>query len=349
MVANFGERLKCARKMAGFSMESLAEKTGKVITKQAISKYEKGQMNPGSDALLALSRALGVKPDYFFRSQKVILLELEFRRKSKLSRKEEESIKHRTLDFLERYLEIEGILGEKADFNNPLSSNSISSYADVERSARELRRKWKLGDAPISNLMELLEDKGIRIYEIETGENFHGISARSRDIPVIAVRSQDDLLRKRFTIAHELGHILLKFPERDDQQAGEKLCHTFSGALLLPEKIIKAELGERRSRIALWELKKLKGIYGISIQAIMVRANRLNIISDHTYRNFWITVNRQGWKACEPGEYRGKEHANRFDQLVYHAAAEDIITFSKAAELLNVPLSEFRRTVQIVS
>ena len=349
MSANFGERLKSARKMAGLSMEALARQAGKAVTKQAISKYEKGQMSPGSNVLIALSRALRVKPDYFFRSQDISLSELEFRKKSKLRRREEEIIKHRTLDFLERYLDIESILGEKMVFKNPISDNRVIDHAEVERAAKELRRKWELGYAPISNLMELLEDKGIRIYEIETGDDFHGISAWSGDIPVIAVRAQDDLLRKRFTIAHELGHILLRFPESNDQKRREKLCHTFAAALLLPEKVIKAELGKRRSRIALWELKKLKGIYGISIQAIMARAKELRIISDHTYRNFCITVNTQGWRTKEPGEYLGKEHANRFDQLVYHAAAEDVITYSKASELLNIPLSEFRRAVQIVS
>ena len=349
MLANFGERLKSARKMSGLSMEALSERAGQAVTKQAISKYEKGLMNPGSDALIAISRALGVKSDYFFRSHKTSLRELEFRKKSKLGHKEEESIKYRTLDFLERYLEIEDILSEKAIFRNPLSDTKKHNHKEVESAAMEVRRKWKLGEAPISNLMELLEDKGIRVYEIETGEYFHGISAWAGGTPVIAVRKQDDLLRKRFTISHELGHILLEFPEQNDQKAREKSCHTFAGAFLLPENVIRAELGKRRNKIALWELKKLKGVYGISIQAIMARANRLNIVSDHTYRNFCITVNTQGWKSEEPGEYFGKEYANRFDQLVYHAAAEEIITCSRAAELLNLSLSDFRRAFQLVS
>ena len=246
MLTNFGERLKSARRMSGLSMEALSKRAGQAVTKQAISKYEKGMMNPGSDALIALSRALGIKPDYFFRSQKVSLGKLEFRKKSKLSRKEEESIRYRTLDFLERYLEIEDILGEEAVFKNPISDTHVLSHEEVEKAAMELRRKWKLGEVPVSNLMELLEDKGIRIYEIQTGECFHGISACAGDIPVIAVREQDDLLRKRFTISHELGHILLKFPEKNDQKVREKLCHTFAGAFLLPENVIKAELGERR-------------------------------------------------------------------------------------------------------
>ena len=54
-------------------------------------------------------------------------------------------------------------------------------------------------------------------------------------------------------------------------------------------------------------------------------------------------VNVRGWKKNEPGIYKGREKASRFKQLVFRAAAEDIITFSKAAELLNRPLSDFRR------
>ena len=349
MPTHFGERLKSARKMSGLSMEALSVRAGRVVSKQAISKYEKGMMNPAGDALIALSRALGVKPDYFFRPREAGLGHIEFRKKSKLGRKEEESVKYRTLDFLERYFEIEDILGDKAIFKNPLSDAHVFNPGHVEKAALELRRRWNLGEAPISNLMELLEDKGIRIYEIETGEHFNGVSARANDVPVIAVRKQDDLLRRRFTIAHELGHILLEIHEKDEQSTREKLCHIFAGALLLPENVIKAELGDQRTKIALWELKKIKGIYGISIQAIMARASHLKIISDYTYRNFCITVNKQGWKKREPGEYSGKERANRFDQLVYHAAAEEIITFSRAAELLNMPLSRFRRALQLVS
>ncbi len=274
MLTNFGERLKNARKMAGLSMEALAKKAGDLISKQAIGKYEKGKMKPSGDVLMALSRALEVKPDYFFRFPSVQLSNLEFRKKSSLKVKEQERIKHKALDFLERYFEIEEILETRVAFKNPIPSESrqVLNLSDVESSAMMLRKKWDLGTAPVANLMELLEHKGVRIFEIETSDKFHGISAWADEIPVIAVRAEDDLVRKRFTIAHEIGHILLDFNPTEDPKTREKLCHEFAGAFLLPETIIKAELGEHRGRIALLELKKLKGIYGISIQAIMHRA-----------------------------------------------------------------------------
>jgi len=98
-----------------------------------------------------------------------------------------------------------------------------------------------------------------------------------------------------------------------------------------------------------WELKKLKGIYGISMQAIMARAHALGIIDDQSYERFNIIVNRNGWRTDEPGEYSGKERANRFKQLVLHAAAEQVISYSKGAELLGLTLGQFEREVHIVS
>jgi Zn-dependent peptidase ImmA (M78 family) len=81
----------------------------------------------------------------------------------------------------------------------------------------------------------------------------------------------------------------------------------------------------------------------------MARAHNLNIISNYSYREFCIILNKRDWKKEEPGTYEGKERPNRCKQLVYHAVAEEIINFSKGAELLNMMLSEFRRRVQIVS
>jgi len=346
MSASFGERLKSARKMAGLSLAGLAERTENVITRQAINKYEKGMMNPSSEVLLALSNALDVKPDYFFREPNVSQSDMEFRKKSKLSVKEFESIKHSTLDFLERYLEIEDILQDQAVFENPIPANlrKVTDFDGAELVAEQLRECWHVGEAPLFDLVELVEDHGIRIYEIKTSDQFDGISAWVGDTPVVAVNLNNDSVRQRFTIAHELGHILLEFEKDEDVKEQEKLCNFFAGAFLLPRSVIWAEMGsKRRSKIAVLELEKLKEIYGISIQAIMIRIHDLGIIGDSTYKRFWVMVSVKGWRKNEPGVYKGIEKASRFKQLVFRAAAEEIITFSKAAELLNKPLSDFRR------
>ncbi len=350
MINDFGVRLHSARKMAGMSMAALAEEAGAVVTKQAISKYEKGQIKPGSEVLLSLARALDIKVDYFFRSSKVTISGLEFRKKSKLRKKVEEQIKYQTIDFLQKYLELEGILNIPSGFDNPISDNKVRSYEDIERAAREIRENWKIGVGPIPHLIELLEDKGYKVFEVDNFEHFDGLSGfvSGMDIPVIAVYKGSDLVRKRFTVAHELAHLLLDFSEVEEKTT-EKLCHGFAGALLLPEKILRDGLGRQRHKITEWELKKLKGIFGISIQAIMARAAKLGIISENGYRSFCIYASKSGWRKEEPGKYEGKEVANRFKQLVYYAAAEQIISFSKAAGFLNKSVAEFDQEVHFVS
>ncbi len=350
MITQFGERLNSARKMAGMSMEALAEKAGSIVTKQAISKYEKGQIQPGSQVLLALARALGVKADYFFRASNVAIAGIEFRKHSRLGRKEEDRIKYRTIDFIQKYLEIEEILNNASAFKNPVANNIIKSHEDIERAAKEIRDKWQLGNGPIPHLIELLEDNGFKIYEVASDKYFDGLSGfvENMKIPVISIFKDADPVRKRFTIAHELGHLLLDFSEVNDLPS-EKLCHAFAGALLLPRDVMMNELGRHRSKITEWELKKLKGIYCMSMQAIMARAFHLGIISENTYRTFNIYVTKHGWRKSEPGTYEGGEKANRFKQLVLHAAAEQIISFNKASELLDMPLSDFEERIRIVS
>lgn len=346
---DFGARLKAARKMAGMSQQELADATENLITKQAISKYEKGKMLPASDILIAISKALGVKSGYFYRQSQVKLSKLEFRKKSKLSKSNENRVKYQTIDFLERYLEIENIMNHQIVFDNPLQNITVNNQADIEVASMRLREAWKLGNAPVSNLMELLEDKGVRIFEVELQEDFDGLSAWADGIPVITVNKNSDLVRKRLTIVHELAHLLMNFSDCDNKDL-ERLCHNFAGAFLVPKENMIEEIGQSRTKISFLELKKLKGVYGISIMALIVRAKNLGIIKDSAYKNFFIIASKNGWRSGknkEPGKYVGREYANRFRQLVSWAVAEEIITMSKGAELMYEGLSEFRKGFQI--
>jgi transcriptional regulator with XRE-family HTH domain len=104
----FAQRIATARKMAGLSMDELASLSG--LSKNAISRYENGVMQPGSTNLIKLSKALNVKIDYFFRKSGIELHDVAFRKKAKLGSKAIESIKHRVIDRVERYFELENIL-----------------------------------------------------------------------------------------------------------------------------------------------------------------------------------------------------------------------------------------------
>ena len=94
----FGARLKNARVINGMSMDDLCTQMNNLVSKQTISKYESGKMLPNSTNLIALANALNVKPDYLLRPFTVSLDKIEFRKKSKMGMKEENSIKERIRD-----------------------------------------------------------------------------------------------------------------------------------------------------------------------------------------------------------------------------------------------------------
>lgn len=339
----FAKRLKSARVMSSLSQDQLVERIGGMVTKNAISKYEKGEMLPNSDVLIALAKALDVKTDFFYREFSVSIENIEFRKKSKLGKKKENSIKEQVVDIVNRYLELEQFLNIQSEFENPISHIKINDKWDVENAANELLEVWNLGHNALPNVIDLLEDKEIKVVEINAPEEFDGFSGwADGKYPVIVLNKNFGLERKRLTALHELAHLLLQFNKEIEHRPMEKMCFQFGGALLMPLDTFKREFGENRSHVAINELIAMKETYGMSVSAIMARAKVLGLISDFSYLRFnkWISNNRTEEGL---GEYIGVEESKRFNQLLYRAASEEIISMSKAANLSNQKLAQFRR------
>jgi len=341
---NFGQRLLSARKMSGFSLQDLAGRMNVPITKQALSQYEKGQTTPSSKVVIAISNALDLPVDYFFKKSDIKLERLEFRKKSSLSKKEIESLKFRTMDYLEKYLEIEDLLNIDSVFKNPLSNHIVSSVRDVENCANELREKWSLGLEPLPDVVALLEENKVKIFGLHAPVEFSGLSSTTDGVAVIVVNvnEQVNTVRKRLTALHELAHLILSFPAKITEKEKEHLCFSFASAVLFPEAVFKEKLGVKRSSILLNELILLENYYGVSVQAIMYRAHDLRLISDSKFKEYQIWLSKSGFKAKSFGNFCGCETPMRFQRLVYKALSEDIISSSKAAALLNKPLSDLK-------
>lgn len=340
----FAKRLKSARVMSSLSQDKLVELIDGLVSKNAISKYEKGQMMPNSEVLIALAKALQVKTDYFFRELTVTIEHIEFRKRSKLGAKKEQAIKEKVVDIVSRYLELEQFLHIESDFVNPIAHLVITDKGDVEQAADELLEKWNLGKNALPNVIDLLEDKEIKIVEIDAPEEFDGFSGWADGrYPLIVLNKNFGLERKRLTALHELAHLLLTFDKNIAHKDVERMCFQFGGALLIPLETFKREFGENRKHIAIHELIAIKETYGMSIQAIMARANVLEVISKFAYIKFnqWISKNRTEEGL---GEYIGVEESKRFTQLLHRAASEEIISMSKAANLSNQKLAQFRRS-----
>lgn len=344
----FAKRLKSARVMSGLSQGELVERIGDLVSKNAISKYEKGEMMPNSVVLIALAKALGVKTDFFYREFSVAIENIEFRKRSKLGKKKENALKEQVVDMVNRYLELEQFLNIQPAFVNPIKNFQIHNKWDIEKAANQLLVAWNLGHNALPNIIDLLEDKEIKVVEMDAPDEFDGFSGWADGrYPVIVLNKAYNLERKRLTALHELGHLLLQFGHGIEPKQIERMCFQFGGALLLPLDTFKNEFGESRSHFSINELIAIKETYGMSIQAIMARAYVLELISRFTYIRFnqWIRSNKTEEGL---GEYVGMEESKRFNQLLYRAASEEIISMSKAANLSNQKLAQFRKNFMAI-
>lgn len=348
----FAERLKSARVMAGLSLQDLADKLQNRVSRQALHKYEKGEFMPDSEVLGLLCDALGVRPDYFYRRNEVKMGEISFRKRQNFPVKDRKGLEERAKDVLARYLELEEILGIPAAFSLTFQHDRVESNEQVEEVARKLREEWELGNDPIFNLVELLEDHKIKVIEIEWADTFDGLSAWANDrtIPVIVLNTSSikSMDRKRFTALHELGHLLLNL-EGHTERSKEKFCNYFAAAMLLPKDTLIKETGKSRSKLLLPELGAIKKQYGISMQAIAYRMKDLGIITESYFKQFMFFIDQAGYKIEEPFAYEGQEESRRFIQLLFRALGEELISMSKAASLNNQKLSEFREKNLIVA
>jgi Zn-dependent peptidase ImmA (M78 family) len=219
----------------------------------------------------------------------------------------------------------------------------LHDVRDAEDAARSVREDWGLGHDPVPKLAELLEERGIKVLSIDL-DDIDGLAARvmrkGRDAArVIVVRKNIWAERKRFTLAHELGHMVMTPSAGVDE---ERAAHRFAGAFLMPADVVRAEVGAQRSAISIGELVAIKERFGVSVQAIAYRCLDLGIIEKKAFSLLFKEFTKRGWRKepfAEPARIDASyEEPKRFERLCYRALAEGVISESRAAEMLGITL-----------
>lgn len=346
----FARRLKSARLMRGLSMEQLCKKLNNIVSKQSISKYEKGIMFPNSTVLIELSKALNLNIDFFFRPYKTDISDIEFRKKNKLSITSLKGIKEIVLDRIEKYFEIENILNIENPFNSKFKNEIVSSTEDIKKIAHKLREYWKLGEDAINNVISTLEDNGIKLIQLDSDINFDGLSGYvNKKYPVIIINKNASPERQRFTAFHELGHLVLSFNDTIVKKEKEHYCNQFANEMLIPCSQLIKLIGNKRKDISLQELTPIQIQYGISIDALMYKARELNIITESRYKGYYIKKNTSNeFKEKVNKSQYPYEESDRFNSLVYKAISKEIISFSKASSLLDLSVNDIRSSVNFI-
>jgi Zn-dependent peptidase ImmA (M78 family)/DNA-binding XRE family transcriptional regulator len=347
-----GTRIKLARKKAGLSLRGLAEAMGNKVSAQAIGKYERGEMVPSSDVLIALSKALDVSIPYLLDTQGVSLTAADFRKTSNTTAKDRARVETSLLEWVEPYLQIEKLLDlDSAAWEKPIDPPAqVKAIEEAENLAVAVRQKWNLGLDPIPNMTELLEEKGLKVLIDDLPDRVSGFTCLVQqsnglpELPVVVINRNKTLERRRLTLAHELAHRVIdpQFPSEKDE---ERFANRFAGAFLMPRTHLQREVGQHRNALGYRELMDLKRIYQVSGAALLVRLRDIDIISDSTLTYAFQTL-ACGWRTQEPEEIeppdrRGEcEKERRFERLCYRALAEKLISVPKAAELLRQPFDQ---------
>lgn len=340
-----GEKLLTARKARQMTLNDVATALG--VSAMTISKYEKNQVAPNSTMLINLSKVLGFPVGFFFSPVTVELTKLAYRKKSKLSKAEEDAIDAKAHDWVDRYRQIEGFFEVKkqqiAACIEQMTDLPLTKVEDAETWAQQFRTIVGIGKDSIENMVGLLEDIGVKVTFFDADRSFDAVSFKEPDGGFVIVSNNNfALARSRFTLAHELGHILFNHcvPATLDE---EKAANRFAGALLVPQDVMREEIGTHRTRFSSKELTSLKKKYGMSMNALVYRSKDLNIIDESFAQLVFRKFRQEGWHIKEPDERNIEcppEKPQRMERMVGRLVAEELISCSRARELLGYQPSE---------
>ena len=292
-------RLRLARLARGWTLRELAERIE--TTSSAVGQFEKGTARPSSRTLSRLTMVFRVPPSFFALPEPpaVDLNRCHFRRRRSTTKTE----RIRVLAKGALQLDLAEYLTRHVNFpDEQLSPLKVEATAglDLEEFARSLRGVWGLGRGPIANMAHVMESRGAFIVTVqEHSKRLDAFSSWVDQRPVVFITAEKAPSRRRWDLAHELGHLLMHPVALAGDHSHEKQADTFAGAFLLPRDPFERECPKRLVWPHLIELKKR---WGVSLAAMVKRAYHLGIYSEATYRRAFVRLSQLGWREQEPME-----------------------------------------------
>ena len=309
-----GQRFKIARAASGLSLRALEERIGNRVTAQAIGKYERNESMPGSGTLMPSPMRLASRWIIWSGTRKWSWRRWTSGRRR--SRAGERNPRSRPRSWIfwsatswSRSCSNFGVLNGTVHARPPTRSYATCRKPTVPPTA--FATTGGLAATPIPNLVELLEEQGIKVLAVEL-RNIDGLMARVRrvgkgTVPVIVVNHTHWGERQRLTLAHELGHLVMDVAARVDE---EKAAYRFAGAFLMPADSMRAAIGKHRTSVGWEELFGLKRLFGVSVQAVTYRCKDLDIFSETLFRRLFNEITHRGWRTPpyeEPDAMKGEK------------------------------------------
>jgi Zn-dependent peptidase ImmA (M78 family)/DNA-binding XRE family transcriptional regulator len=292
-MSGFGDVLAIARKARGMTQAEVAEAVG--VTQVAINRYEAGERDPDETIVAGLAATLGVTHRLLRHGDRfrgALAMDAHMRRQ-----KTTKASLWRRLEARLNLLRVHSsFLFEEVSLRSEQQVPTFDSeYTRPEDAARLVRAQWRLPIGPVTNMTRWLESAGCLVFEEDFGtQRVDGVSQWVGDHPVILINAALVTDRKRLTLGHELGHLVLHSTEPSEDM--ESQANTFASEFLMPEAVIRSEL----RRVDLGTLIELKREWGVSIQALYERAYRMGLVTASARSMFYKSLNARGWKTQEP-------------------------------------------------
>lgn len=300
------DRLIQARLSRGLTQTALAVMVGR--SSSTVSKWEKGEQSPETEALESLAARLSMPSSWFLKPVPAYGDSVCFFRSNASVTKEAQSISLIRLKWLN---EVSLSLQKWIDWPEvdvPTLNNSdhkTISDAEIEEAAAMCRQRWGLGFGPISDMLLVLENAGVICVREELG--FAKMDGASKWFDtdgrpyVFLAADKANGVRSRFDAAHELGHLVLHRNVSDVEFAKrypeiERQAHLFAGAFLLPAESFSSEI----SNPSLDTFLALKLRWRVSIGAMIMRCKGLGIFDDEYATRLWKNYSARGWRRGEP-------------------------------------------------
>jgi Zn-dependent peptidase ImmA (M78 family) len=285
-------RLGIARKRQKLNKKQLADRIG--VDLRTTVRWEQCQTEPTSENLDALVAELGFQKPFFFSEDidEPISENTSFRSQTSMTASERDA----ALAAGQIGFEISDWVVKRFDL--PETQLPDLHLFDPESAAQMLRQEWGLGEKPISNMIQLLESKGVRVFSLaENTTHVNAYSLWRKQVPYVFLNTFKSAESSRFDAAHELAHLVLHQEGGVTGRAAEEQANHFASAFLMPRADI---LGEIPFIHDLNQLIKDKKRWRVSLAALNYRTHQLNLTTDWKYRGFCIQIIKNGFNKNEP-------------------------------------------------
>jgi Zn-dependent peptidase ImmA (M78 family)/transcriptional regulator with XRE-family HTH domain len=328
-----GERIAQVREAKRLTQSDLAKRVQR--TQSAIAQLEAGLID-GSDGLIRQIANETEFPIEFFESGSGPAFpfgSLLFRAHADINRK----------DRLEAHGQARFVFQLMNMLLNQVRSIPVSLPKPMdtpEISARIARRFFHLNaNEPVGNLLSILEQNGVFVLgipDLKGRDAFSLWAGDDRTIPVVAIVEGRPGDRLRLTVAHELAHLIMHAQRESQPPLLEDEANRFAAEFLMPEQAMKKEI---IAPVTLTRIASLKPRWRVSIQALIVRAKNLSIISERQYRYLYEQLAIQGWKTREPDNLAVEPEKPRSLRQLAEISYGNPIDFSKLAREAAMPES----------